>query len=288
MKTFCTQCPLKCNIDRDIYKGRCGVGNKIKIAKYYLHPFEEPLISKNNRSGTIFFSGCSLKCVFCQNYEISHNLQGKEFSTLELVDVFKRLEDDGADNISLVTPTHYILQITNALEKYKPKIPIVYNSHGYENLDTLKIIDPYIDVYLPDLKFISNSLSKRYTKVDNYFLVAEPTIKFMMNSKKTEILDGQLKSGVIVRHLILPLCVNDSINIVEWFSKNAKNNAYLSLMAQYTPIKHFDLLNELNRPITNKEYQKVLDKVYSLELENVIIQQKSSANKDFIPKWDLN
>lgn len=288
MKNFCTQCPLKCNIDRNLYKGRCGVTNTLKIAKYYLHPFEEPLISKNNRSGTIFFSGCSLKCTFCQNYEISHNTFGKEISTPELIDIFKRLEDDGADNISLVTPTHYISQIVNAFEKYKPKVPIVYNTHGYENLENLKIIDPYIDIYLPDLKFISNDLSKRYTKLDNYFTVAEPVLKFMMNSKKTVILDGQMTSGVIIRHLILPLCVNDSISVVKWFKENSTNNAYLSLMSQYTPIKQFETTIELNRPITSKEYQKVLNQVYLLNLENVIIQEKSSVGKNFIPKWDLN
>ncbi len=287
MKTFCTQCPLKCNIDRNAHIGRCGVSNKLKIAKYYLHPFEEPLISKNNKSGTIFFSGCSLKCVFCQNFEISHNTFGKEFNANQLIDIFKRLEDAGADNISLVTPTHYILQICQALDKYKPSIPIVYNTHSYENIENLKMIDKYVDIYLPDLKFISNTLSKRYTKVDNYFDVVEPILKFMMNSKKTTILDGQMTSGVIIRHLILPLCISDSISVVEWFKNNAVNGAYLSLMSQYTPIKNFEKTPELNRPITSKEYQKVLDKVFDLALENVIAQEKSSAKKIFIPKWDL-
>ncbi len=288
MKTFCNQCPKQCNIDRDVHAGSCGVTNKIKIAKYYLHPFEEPLISKNNRSGTIFFSGCSLKCIFCQNYEISHGLKGKEISQAKLIDIFKRLEDDGADNISLVTPTHYTLQIVNALEKYRPKIPIVYNTHSYESLESLKLIDPYVDIYLPDLKFISDLLCKRYTKVDNYFKVVEPILKFMMESKKTVILDGQMQSGVIIRHLILPQSVNDSIEIVNWFNKNAKNGAYLSLMSQYTPIKNFDDKKELNRAITSKEYQKVLDKVFELNLENVIIQERTSSNKIFIPTWDLN
>ncbi len=288
MENFCNQCPLKCNINRNLYKGRCGVTNSIKIAKYYLHPFEEPLISKNNRSGTIFFSGCSLKCVFCQNYEISQNGFGKEFSVQDLVDIFKLLEEQGADNISLVTPTHYVKQICLALEKYKPKIPIVYNTHSYENLETLKLIDPYVDIYLPDLKFISPVLSNRYTKVDNYFQVVEPILNFMMNSKKTNILDGQMTSGVIIRHLILPLSINDSIKIVEWFNLNNKNDAYLSLMSQYTPMKKFKDLTELNRKITNKEYQKVLNKVFELNIKNVIIQDLTSSEKTYIPKWDLN
>ena len=259
----------------------------MRIGKYYLHPFEEPILSKNGKSGTIFFTGCTLKCVFCQNYEISHAKSGKPITTSNLVDIIKELEDLGAENIDLVTPSHFVKQIAQSLDKYKPKVPVVYNSHGYELISSLKIIDDYIDIYLPDLKFYSPRISKRYAKVENYFDIAKESVLFMMNSKKSIITDGVMKQGTIVRHLILPLCSNDSIEIVKWFNENKQNGAYLSLMAQYTKVKEFTDLLELNRSITKKEYDRVLDAVFSLGIENCIIQQRTSSSTKFIPTWDL-
>ena len=281
----CNNCPHKCNVDRVNKLGKCGVNKNIKIAKYYLHPYEEPIISKNNSSGTIFFTGCNLKCVFCQNYEISRENKGEEITPLKLSEIFKELESLGADNISLVTPTHYITEIIKAFEIYKPKIPVVYNSSGYEDIEKLKLIDKYIDIYLPDLKFKDNALSKRYTNSNNYFEIASEVIKFMMQSKKTKIVNDVMVSGVLVRHLVLPLLTSDSVALVEWFSKNATNNAYLSLMAQYTPIKAFKTLTELNRPITKKEYNKVLNAVFDLNVKNCIMQELTSTGKKFIPKF---
>ena len=285
---LCNLCPNNCNIDRSLKKGYCGETDKVHIAKYYLHPFEEPVISGKNGSGTIFFCGCSLKCVFCQNYELSRSLRGTEISITRLAEIFRELELAGAHNISLVTATHYIPQIIEAFKIYKPKIPVVYNTHAYENLSALEQIDPYIDVYLPDLKFFSPKVSMRYTKKADYFDVASKAVKFMMERKKTVVDgDGIMKSGVIVRHLILPLNKQDSKNIVEWFLKNRENGAYFSLMSQYVPYGDLSLTPELKRKITKKEYEDVLNVILSSDFEDCFIQDEDSANLSFVPKWDM-
>ena len=282
----CNLCPNFCNVDRRTLKGACGATYDLSISKYGLHYYEEPVISGTNGSGTVFFTGCSLRCAFCQNYELSRVLRGKTISLLELVDIFKSLEDKGAHNINLVTPSHYVKQIAKAFEIYKPSIPIVYNTHSYETLESLKIIAPYVDIYLPDLKFYSPEISKRYTNKENYFKTATTAISYMLNAKKTVIENGLIKSGVIVRHLILPLCVGDSKKIINWFYENQKNGAYLSIMSQYTPLIKNEKLPELNRKITSKEYNAVLDYALSKGLENVFIQDLSSASENYVPKWD--
>lgn len=282
----CNLCPNFCNVDRRSKKGACGSGDNLSISKYGLHYYEEPVISGTNGSGTVFFTGCSLRCAFCQNYELSRVLRGKTISHLELVDIFKSLEEKGAHNINLVTPSHYVKQIAKAFEIYKPSIPIVYNTHSYETLESLEIIAPYVDIYLPDLKFYSPDISKRYTNKENYFETATTAISYMLNAKKTVIENGLIKSGVIVRHLILPLCVSDSKKIINWFYENQKNGAYLSIMSQYTPLIKNENLPELNRKITSKEYNAVVDYALSKGLENVFIQDISSASEDYVPKWD--
>ena len=282
----CNLCPNFCNVDRRSKKGACGSGDNLSISKYGLHYYEEPVISGTNGSGTVFFTGCSLRCAFCQNYELSRVLRGKTISHLELVDIFKSLEEQGAHNINLVTPSHYAKQIAKAFEIYKPSIPIVYNTHSYETLESLEIIAPYVDIYLPDLKFYSPDISKRYTNKENYFETATTAISYMLNAKKTVIENGLIKSGVIVRHLILPLCVSDSKKIINWFYENQKNGAYLSIMSQYTPLIKNENLPELNRKITSKEYNSVVDYALSKGLENVFIQDLSSASEEYVPKWD--
>ncbi len=284
---LCNICPNRCGVDRTAKLGKCGASYKLNIAKYYLHKFEEPVISGENGSGTIFFTGCALKCVFCQNYELSRVKRGKDITAFELANIFKELEDMGANNINLVTPSHYTYQIIEALEIYKPKIPIVYNTHSYENLKTLKDINPYIDVYLPDLKFFSKTVSKRYTGKENYFEIASENIKFMMESKKTVIENGLIKSGVIVRHLILPLSSNDSVEIVNWFKENKVNGAMFSLMGQYTPLGDISGFKELNRRITKAEYNRVLNALYGLNDNECFIQELSSASEEFVPSWDF-
>lgn len=288
MNNFCNICPNKCNVSRNANsRGRCGAEKDIKIAKYYLHPFEEPIISGSKGSGTIFFTGCPLRCVFCQNYELSRNQRGKIVTPKKLSDIFKQLEDMGAHNINLVTPSHYTNQLIESFEIYKPQIPIVYNTHSYESIETLKLIDKYIDIYLPDLKFLSPSISKRYTGLNNYFDYASKSIEFMMNSKKTIIKDGIMQSGVIVRHLVLPLCFNDSIDIINWFSQNKNNGAYISIMSQYTPFGKIDNYPELNRKITKREYNRVLNALYSSDIDNYFIQELTSSSTEFIPQWDF-
>ena len=286
MSNFCSLCPNACKVDKNVNKGLCGTDNNIRIAKYYLHKFEEPCISGSNGSGTIFFCGCSLKCVFCQNFEVSRNLTGKEITVEQLVDIFKALEEMGAQNINLVNPTHYSNKIAQAFEIYKPKIPVVYNTHGYENLSILQIMDKYVDVYLPDMKFFSPTLSKRYTGKENYFEVASKAIEFM--AKKPLVFDdsGMLKSGTIVRHLVLPQGVSDSKKILDWFY-SIKDNAYINIMSQYTPFGQIENFPELKRKVTKREYDNVVDYAISLGLDKAFYQDQQSADTSYIPKWDF-
>jgi putative pyruvate formate lyase activating enzyme len=280
----CNLCPVSCGADRQKENGYCGVQG-IKIAKYYLHPYEEPCISFSKGSGCVFFCGCSLKCVFCQNFDLSRNKRGKIFTVEELADIFKQLEEMGADNINLVNPTHYVKEIAEALEIYKPNIPIVYNTHGYEKISTLEIADKFVDIYLTDLKFIDPDLSKRYTGKSNYAEYALPATKFM--AQKPLVFDekGKMLSGCIVRHLILPLASYDSVEVVK-FVAGLGENVYFSLMSQYTPFGEIENFKELQRPITKREYQKVLASVEEFGLKNVFLQDKESCGEGFIPSWD--
>ena len=287
MNKLCWLCPNKCKLDKAKNKGVCGTDNNIVIAKYYLHKFEEPIISGKNGSGTIFFCGCSLKCVFCQNYELSRSMRGKIISIQQLADIFKELEDMGAHNINLVNPTHYSDQIIKAFNIYKPNIPIVYNTHGYENVEILEKLNDYVDIYLPDIKFFSPSVSKRYTKKTDYFDVASKAIEFMANSKPFVLGDdNMLKSGVIVRHLVLPQAISDSKKILDWFS-NIKEKAYINIMSQYTPFGEIDSFPELQRKLTKREYENVLDYAMSLSIDNMFYQDQKSASTEYIPDWDF-
>lgn len=282
---ICTQCPISCKTDRENKVGYCSVKG-IKIAKYYLHPYEEPPISFKNGSGCVFFCGCSLKCVFCQNYPVSRARTGKEFSVKELADIFRELEEMGADNINLVNPTHYVDKIAEAFAIYRPNIPVVYNTHGYEKLSTLEIADTFTDIYLPDLKFLDPSLAKRYTGRADYADYALPAIKFMADKKTKFDGGGKMLSGCIVRHLILPLAAYDSVNIVNEIAK-LPQSVYFSLMSQYTPCGEIENFKELQRPITSREYKTVLAAVEAAELKNVFLQERASAAENFIPKWDF-
>ena len=282
----CRLCPNECGANRKTRNGLCGGGENVKIAKYSLHPYEEPCISVGKGSGTVFFCGCPLRCVFCQNYEVSNNLTGKEITPRELADIFKRLEDMGAENINLVNPTHYAPQIAEAFGFYRPNLPVVYNTHGYERAETLELANTFTDIYLPDIKYFSPAVSLRYTGKENYFSVASRAVEYMIKSRKTRFIGEKMVSGVIVRHLILPLCSADSVEIVRWFSK-VKEGAYFSLMAQYTPYGNIGNFPELQRRITRREYEKVVSAVESFGIDNCFIQQLSSADEAYIPKWDF-
>lgn len=281
----CRLCPAECGANRLDGVGQCGVSS-LRIAKYYLHPFEEPCISFNKGSGTIFFTGCNLRCAFCQNYEVSRAKRGKELTAKELADVFKELEDMGAENISLVTPSHLIAYLVPAFEIYKPKIPVVYNTGGYEKIEVLKHLDSFIDIYLPDMKFYSSTLSKRYLGKENYFDVASEAIAFMSQKPLAMTDEGKMLSGCIVRHLVMPLCTSDSKAILRWFARELPKHTYLSLMSQYTPFGKIEGMPELSRKITAREYDSVVETAFALGIENIFIQERGSSGEKYIPKWD--
>ncbi|MBE7080901.1 MAG: radical SAM protein [Clostridiales bacterium] len=292
MKDFltenCTLCPVECGANRTKTVGACGADG-LRIAKYYLHPFEEPCISFDKGSGTIFFAGCNLRCAFCQNYEVSRAKRGKAITPAQLADIFKELEDMGADNVSLVTPSHLTPYLVQALEIYKPNIPLVYNTSSYEKVETLQRIDPFVDIYLPDMKFYAPTLSKRYLGKENYFEVASEAIAFMANSKPLQMTDdGKMLSGCIVRHLVMPLCTSDSKALIKWFNAYLPPSSYLSLMSQYTPFGDIEGMKELSRPITAREYTAVLDTALELGLGNrLFAQERDSSGKKYIPQWDF-
>ncbi len=283
----CTLCPVECGANRLQSAGACGV-SQLRIAKYYLHPFEEPCISFEKGSGTVFFCGCNLRCPYCQNYEVSRAKRGKQITPRELADIFKELEDRGAENISLVTPSHYVLHILSAFELYRPKIPVVYNCGGYEKVETLRLIDPFVDIYLPDLKFYSPALSERYLGKPDYFAVAEKAVKFMAEKPFKMREDGKMLSGAIVRHLVMPLCSSDSKTVVKWFARELPKSVRLSLMSQYTPFGNIEKFPELSRKITAREYDAVVNEAFAQGLdERLFLQERNSSDEKYIPDWDF-
>ncbi len=279
----CRQCPVMCGAQRGERAGACGVKG-LKIAKYGLHFYEEPPISHKNGSGCVFFCGCPLKCVFCQNFELSRNTRGKEITAKELARIFSELEEMGAENINLVNPTHYLGDIAEAVSIYRPRIPIVYNTHGYENIEQLRLADKFVDVWLTDLKFIDPALSARYTARGDYAEFALPAVRFMAEKPIREE-GGKLLSGCIVRHLVLPLAVYDSLEVVRFVS-GFNDGVYFSLMSQYTPMGDISRFPELNRRITRREYGKVTAAVREAGLKRVFLQDYSSARECYIPAWD--
>ena len=285
---ICDICPRKCNIDRSKAVGFCGMTSTVKLAKADVFMWEEPCISGTNGSGAVFFSGCNLRCCFCQNFQISNQNFGKEISTQRLAQIFKELEDKGVHNINLVSPSHFVNQIIEALKIYKPNIPIVYNSNGYESVETIKKLKNYVDIYLVDLKFCSSELSQKYCKANNYFEVATSAIKEMISQKpKVIVQNGIMKQGVIIRHLVMPNQTADSLKVLQWIADNAKENCLVSLMCQYTPYFNAKNFPEINRKLKPIEYKIVLTRANELGLTNGYAQDMSSATEDFIPLWDL-
>ena len=288
----CTICPHKCGIDRTKIAGRCRATDKIKIALYSVHKFEEPCISGENGSGTIFFSNCNMNCIYCQNYEISQQGKGREISIEELANIMIIQQERGVENINLVTPTSYVIQIIEAIKIAKEKglrIPIVYNTNGYENVETLKLLEGFVDIYLPDLKYVDNALSKKYSKVDNYFEIATKAIKEMYRQVGQPILNenGIMKKGLMIRHLILPNQVENSKQILKWIKENMDQHVFVSIMAQYFPTYKAKKIDELNRKLTQKEYEEVENYLYDLELENGYIQELGEHEEEYVPKWEV-
>mgnify|MGYP001021428893 FL=1 len=287
----CTICPHNCKINRTKNPGRCKSTDKIKIALYSIHNFEEPCISGEKGSGTIFFSNCNMNCVFCQNYEISQFGRGKEITIEELANVMIKQQERNVQNINLVTPTSYALHIVEAIKIARKKgleIPIVYNTNGYESVETLKLLEGYVDIYLPDLKYYYDDLAKKYSKVDNYFEIATKAIQEMYRQVGTPVLDenGVMKKGLMIRHLILPNEVQNSKKVLKWIKENIDSNVYVSIMAQYFPTYKAKELDELNRKLTKEEYEDVENYLYKLNLENGYIQELGEHEEEYVPKWD--
>lgn len=285
----CTLCPRECGVNRQEKAGICGSSDKIKIAKVMLHHWEEPPISGTNGSGAIFFSGCPLKCVYCQNKEISHGGIGKEYTVFELASIMLELQDKGAHNINLVTPTHFSEQISDALSLIRTelKIPVVYNTSGYEKPEIIKKIAEGVSVFLVDLKYFSSELSEKYSKCKDYYIYAKASLKEMLLAKPKCIFDesGIMTEGVILRHLVLPSCRLDSVAILEDIKKDFDISSFkLSLMSQYTPEFYDGDFKELKRRITSFEYESVLSRAIELGYDGYF-QEKSSATSRYTPKF---
>lgn len=294
MLDSCTLCPHNCKVNRlEGKKGRCKCDNTLKIALASLHMFEEPCISGTNGSGTVFFTNCNLNCIYCQNYEISQGGKGKEITIQTLADIFIKQQEKGANNINLVTPTMYVYQIIEAIKlarKNGLKIPIIYNSNGYENIETIKMLNGYIDVYLPDLKYYTNELSKKYSNVDNYFEVATNAIKEMYSQVGNAVFDdnGIIQKGVIIRHLVLPNHIQNTKNILKWINENMPKDIYVSVMAQYFPTYKAKSDSLINRKLNKKEYKEVFNYLYSLDLQNGYIQELGSHEEEYVPDFNLS
>ena len=290
--SHCTLCPRLCGADRiNGELGYCRASAKIKIARSALHFWEEPCISGEHGSGTVFFSHCTLKCVFCQNYNISTENKGKIISVSELADCFLDLQTQGANNINLVTPTHYIPLIIQALDLAKANgltLPILYNTSGYENAETIKALDGYIDIYMPDMKYFDNKYAVKYSNAPDYFNIAKSAIREMYNQVGKPVFDenGIMQKGMIIRHLMLPGLLFDTKKIIDYIYREYENNVYVSLMSQYTPLEHVKRFLELNKKLNPKHYNAMIDYCANLGMENVYIQDGEAASESFIPPFE--
>ncbi len=287
----CKICPHNCNINRlNGEIGRCKCTDKIKLALASVHNYEEPCISGTNGSGTIFFSNCNLSCIYCQNYEISQLGKGKEITINELANIFINQQEKGVNNINLVTPTMYAFQIIEAIKIARKNglvIPIIYNTNGYEKVETLKELEGYIDVYLPDLKYYSNNLSIKYSKVNNYFKIATQAIKEMYRQVGSPKFDenGIIQRGIIIRHLVLPNHIQNSKNILKWVKENLPEDVYISVMVQYFPTYKAKEDEYLNRKLTKKEYKEIENFLYTLDLKNGYIQELGEHEEEYVPDF---
>lgn len=289
----CSLCPRNCNINRSRGDfGFCNSNNKVKVAKFSLHHWEEPCISGTNGSGTVFFSNCNLKCVFCQNHLISSSGIGEEVSIERLSDIFLEQQAKGAHNINLVTPTHYVPQIIEALRLSKSKgltLPIVYNTNSYEKIETIRSLAGYIDIYLPDLKYFSNKYSIKYSNAPNYFTVASKAIEemFIQVGHPQFDEDGLIKSGVIVRHLMLPGLLFDSKKIVDYLYSTFGESIFISLMNQFTPSHKVSNYPEINKTLNQRHYEALIDYCLDIGMHNAFIQEEGTASESFIPDFNI-
>lgn len=285
----CMICPRACKVNRNKELGFCKAGNKIKIARYSLHFWEEPCISGSTGSGTIFFSGCNLKCIFCQNYDISFKNNGKEISIERFADICLELQNKKALNINLVTPTIYIPLIKEGLilaKKKGLKIPVVYNTSGYESVESLKELEGLIDIYLPDFKYFDNNLANKFSCASNYFEIASDALKEMYRQVGKPIIKNNImKKGIIVRHLLIPKHVDDSKKVIKYLYENYKDNIFISIMNQYTPIRKIDKYEELNTTVSDIEYDELINYALDIGIEKAFIQEGETCKESFIPDF---
>lgn len=289
----CMLCARRCGVNRRLNKkGVCGESDELHIARAALHMWEEPCISGEDGSGTVFFSGCSLGCVFCQNYNISANHHGKIITEDRLYEIFFELKAQGANNINLVTPTHFAPTVAGVIAKAVKgglDLPIVYNTSSYDSVETLKLFDGLADIYLPDFKYYDASLAKKYSHAADYPTAAKLAVQEMVSQRGRAKFnsDGIMTSGVIVRHLILPGCTEDSKKVIEYLYKTYGDDIYISIMNQYTPTDYLPSNFQLNRKVTAEEYDEVIDYALSLGVENGFVQEGEAASESFIPDFDL-
>lgn len=288
----CTICPHKCKANRNENQiGRCKAKDTVKIALYSTHNFEEPCISGKKGSGTVFFSNCNLNCIYCQNYEISQQGKGQEITIEKLADIFIKQQAKDVENINLVTPTSYVPQIIESIKiarKNGLKLPIVYNTNSYENIETLKMLEGYVDIYLPDLKYADNQIAKKYSNIENYFEIATQAIKEMIRQVGRTQIDenGMMKKGVLIRHLVLPNNIENSKKVLKWIKENLPKDMFVSVMAQYFPTYKAKESEDLNRKLTSKEWQEIEDYIEELEFENGFVQELGEHEEEYVPKWE--
>ena len=288
---ICSICPHRCKVKREKGNlGFCKATNNVKVALFSVHRYEEPCISGKNGSGTIFFSHCNMRCMFCQNYEISQQGKGQEYTVQELANIFLLQQQRGVHNINLVSPTVYIPSIIQALKIAKEEgltIPVIYNSNGYESVNTLKLLDGFIDIYLPDFKYYFNSLAEQYSGVKDYFDIVTKALEEMKRQVGDAVFDkqGMLQKGLLIRHLILPNHIENTKEVLKWIKENLGQNSYISVMAQYFPTYLAKQQTDLNRKITKREYTRVEEYLYHLELKNGYLQELGKHEEEYVPKW---
>lgn len=285
----CAVCPRKCFADRSDETGICGVNEEFRIARAAPHFWEEPCISGEKGSGTVFFSGCNLGCVFCQNYDVSHRAFGKEVSEIQLMRIFDSLVEKGVHNINLVTPTHYAPKLARVLEEYNSSVPVVWNSSGYESVETLRMLEGLVDIYLPDLKYFDSSVSLKYSGAEDYFEKASAAVLEMQRQVGSLILDenGIAKKGMIIRHMVLPGNISQASKVFSWVRENLPEETYISVMRQYTPLGKAKDMPPINRKLSSREYSIVKEKIYALGFENCYFQSRESSTEEFIPNFNL-
>lgn len=290
MLEHCELCPRRCGVDRNTDTGFCGAGREVRLALVSLHPWEEPCIAGDRGAGTVFFSYCNLRCCFCQNHEISHGGRGIAVTDERLAEIFLEQQARGAASLDLVTPTHYVPQILAALRQARERgfsLPVVYNSSAYETLETVESLRGAVDVFLPDLKYLEADTAGRYSQAPDYFAVASAALRRMVAiAGPPQLVDGLLRRGVLVRHMVLPGCRHESMRIVDWLWEEFGNQIYLSLMNQYTPLYRAAEYPEINRRLTTFEYDSVVNHAFDRGFRQCFIQEGQTASEKFVPTFD--